>query len=238
MQLKVLIAALSFIVTTSLSAQNIVYDSNAEVRNVGSFTAIDVSGGISVYLSQGSKTALAVSVENEKNTDKILTRVEDGVLKIELDNGAWNAFNFANKKIRAYITVEELNAISLSAASIVKTVDPVTANVLTVNVSGGSILKANFKASVIKASLSSGSIFNLSGDCTEAEITASGGSVMKSTGTFTQANLEANGGSVLTAKVSAQLKARANGGSVISYYGSPSNRDTVSSGGSVINAKN
>ncbi len=238
MQFKLLLAIAGLFMIHSVKAQNIVYDSNAEVRTVGSFSALDISGGISVYLSQGSKSAVAVSVDNGKNTDKIITRVENGVLKIEIDNGAWNAFNFANKKIRAYITVDDLKSISLSGGSIVKTVDPISANTLKVSVNGGSILKATFQASVMKAELTSGSIFNLAGDCTEAEISASGGSVVKSTGTFTQADLDASGGSVLTAKVSGQLKARASGGSVITYYGNPSNRDTNSSGGSVINAKN
>ena len=60
------------------SAQTIINDKNAEIRNVSAFTGIKVSGGIDVYLSQSNECALAVSASDEKYNVNIKTEVRNG----------------------------------------------------------------------------------------------------------------------------------------------------------------
>jgi len=48
-----------------------VYDANAEVRNVGSFSKIKVSSAITLYLSQGKEQAVAVSAGDKEYTPRI-----------------------------------------------------------------------------------------------------------------------------------------------------------------------
>ena len=100
-------------------AQNIVYDENAEVRTVEKFTGIEVSGAVSVYLSQGPEQGVAVSAGEEKYNNKIKTEVKNGVLHISVDGGVWNGFNWTNRKLKAYVTATDLNRLQVSGASYV-----------------------------------------------------------------------------------------------------------------------
>ena len=92
----VLIAAGLFM--GNVQAQNLVYDSNAKVRNVGNFNGVSVASGIKLYLSQGKEQAVAVSAENEEYTERIITEVKDGILKIRVESKMWNNWNWGNKK--------------------------------------------------------------------------------------------------------------------------------------------
>ena len=70
-----------------LSAQNtVVHDANAEVRNVSSFHAIEVSNGIDLIITQGNDEAVAVSAATPEIRNRIKTEVENGKLKIYFDN--------------------------------------------------------------------------------------------------------------------------------------------------------
>src|SRR5215208_1917052 len=90
-------------------AQKTIKDSNAEKRTVGSFHAIEVSGGINLYLSQGGET-VAVSASETKYRDRIHAEVVDGVLKIWYGNQSnfELSINKENKKLKAYVSYEAL----------------------------------------------------------------------------------------------------------------------------------
>src|SRR3954471_18110208 len=103
----------------NVQAQNIVYDENAEVRVVGQFNGIEVSGAVFLYLTQGSTPGVAVSAGDAKYNNKIRTEVRNGVLRISVDGGVWNGFNWTNRKLRAYVTVTDLNSLQVSGASYV-----------------------------------------------------------------------------------------------------------------------
>ena len=119
-------------------AQNVVYDENAEVRTVENFNSIEVSGSISVYLSQGTIQGVAVSAGEEKYNDKIKTEVKNGVLKISVDGGVWNSFNWVNKKLKAYVTATDLSRIEVSGASYISLSGALKSEDLKIDVSGAS----------------------------------------------------------------------------------------------------
>ncbi len=162
-----------------LQAQNLVYDANAEERKVAAFNGVSVGGGVIIYLSQGKEQAVAVSAEDAKNVSKIKTEVQDGVLKIYVDAAMWNNWSWGNKKIKAYVTVTELNRLELAGGSIGKMVDEISANNIDVECHGGSILNGKIKASQLNLDLSGGSIATLEGTFGNARVEASGGSIVK-----------------------------------------------------------
>ena len=94
---KFILSAFS-IICLSATAQKTFNDPNAVSRNIISFHAIEVSGGIDLYLTAGNE-ALAVSAVNEEVRNKITTKVEDGVLKIYYDHGGIT-FERGNKKMK------------------------------------------------------------------------------------------------------------------------------------------
>ena len=87
---KIVVCLLFMVCALSLGAQNVVHDPNAQVRKVGSFSKIHISSAINLYLSQGNEQAVAVSSEDANITERIITEVNNGVLRIYVENGVWN----------------------------------------------------------------------------------------------------------------------------------------------------
>ena len=87
----------------NVQAQDVVYDENVEARTITDFSAIEVSGSISLYLSQSNEFGVAISAGEQKNNSKIKTEVKNGVLKISVDGGLWNGMGWANRKLKAYV---------------------------------------------------------------------------------------------------------------------------------------
>ncbi len=219
-------------------AQNLVYDSNAKVRNVGNFNGVSVASGIKLYLSQGKEQAVAVSAENEEYTERIITEVKDGILKIRVESKMWNNWNWGNKKLKAYVTVTDLTYLGASGGSIAKLIDEITVNNLESDISGGSIIEGKLKGNSFNIDLSGGSIATLSGSFDKASVEASGGSIFKDFDfVLGICNVESSGGSIINIGVTKELKADASGGSIINYKGSGVITSVDASGGSSIKKK-
>ncbi len=236
---RILIACLVLLgVSFRTDAQNVVYDENVEVREVPGFHTVIVSGGMTVYLSQGTQAAVAVSTSDEKNLSKIKTEVNNGVLSIHPETGVWNTFSFGNKKVKAYITVSVLQKLVLNGGSIVKCADPIKTTSLATEVNGGSILNAQLSGAELKLEVNGGSIAEMKGNFATVKVEASGGSVIKA-GELVAEDLEveANAGSVVTVRADKQLDLEASGGSIINYKGEASVGRNNSTGGSIIKKK-
>lgn len=224
--------------TLTTKAQNLVYDANAEVRKVDAFKGVNAGGGINVYLSQGAEQAVAVSAEDPKYISKIKTDVKNGVLRIYVDAGMWNNWSWGNKKIKAYVTVTELNSLELSGGSIGKAVDPITVNNLNAECHGGSIMTGEFKGNNLTLDLSGGSIANLQGSFNSASVDASGGAILNGYDAAMETCIaDASGGSIINVNVNKELSADASGGSVVNYKGAGIIKRVDTSGGSTIRKK-
>lgn len=236
--MKKLFAILMVLMTLRSTAQNLVYDANAEVRTVAAFNGIDAASGITVYISQGKEQAIAVSADDEKNVSKIKTEVKDGVLKIYIDAAMWNNWNWGNKKIKAYVTVTELNKLSLSGGSVGKIVDELTTNSIDVECHGGSILNGKMTASKFSLDLTGGSIATISGSYADATVEASGGSIIKDfDAVMDVCKADVSGGSIVSLTVNKELTADASGGSILTYKGAGIIKSVDTSGGSIIKKK-
>ncbi len=166
------------LISTGMHAQNLVYDANAEVRKVDAFTKVHVSGAISLYLSQGKEQAVAISASDDKYIPKIKTEVSNGTLKIYVENGAWNGWNWGNKKLKAYVTVTQLEGLDVSGASAAIITDPITVGNLKVQLTGASTLEGNIKAGSLGFDVSGASTANI-------EFTATGNVDVQATGAST-----------------------------------------------------
>jgi len=187
---------LSFIIAGfSLSAQNVVHDANAQVRNVGSFNKIKVSSAISLYLSQGNTQAVAVSSEDPDVTAKIITEVNNGTLKIYVENGFWNKWNWGNKHLRAYVTFTQLEMLDASGASSVNITDPINVNNFKLVLSGASSLKGDIKGSDFNFDINGASTGKLNIKATSFKLSASGASTFKGNVTADKMDYDVNGAS-------------------------------------------
>ena len=159
---------MALILHTGIQAQNLVYDANAQVRKVASFNGVSVGSGISLYLSQGNEQAVAVSAEDEKYVERILTEVKNGVLKIYVEGKMWNNWNWGNKKLKAYVTATQLSYLGVSGGSVAKMIDGINVTDLEADISGGSILEGKLTGKSLNADLSGGSITRLEGSLDNA----------------------------------------------------------------------
>ena len=239
MQKIILSLCLGFmLIATGSQAQNLVYDANAQVRKVSDFNGVSVGSGIKLYLSQGKEQAVAVSAADAGYIERIITEVKDGVLKIRVESKMWNNWNWGNKKLKAYVTVTNLNFLGASGGSIAELVDEISVNKLQCDVSGGSILKGKLKGASLNADLSGGSIATLEGSFDNASIEASGGSIFKGYDlSVGSCSVDASGGSIINISINKELKAEASGGSIITYKGPGVITSVDASGGSSIKKK-
>lgn len=219
---------------TTVLAQKNIHDANAVSRTVASFHGIQVASGVDLYISQSNDQALAVSAASTEYRDKIVTEVENGILKIwygEKDN--WGG-NWGNKKMKAYVSVKNLDLLKASGGSDIFVDEKLQVNKLNVQLSGGSDLLGKLVAEDLDISASGGSDAKISGSATHLKVSISGGSDFK--GTDMSADfcvISASGGSDATVHVNKELESHASGGSDIRYTGNATTKNTSSGGGSV-----
>jgi hypothetical protein len=237
--MKKLILSIAIISTGLIaSAQKVINDPNAVVRNVKGFHAIRISAGIDLYLSQGEE-AVAISASSNEVREKIQTEVDNGVLKIYLENSA-NPFRWGhgNAHMKAYVSAKTLDDLKASGGSDVYIQGVFSAESLNISISGGSDLKGKLDAKELSLDQSGGSDAEISGKAGSLKVDASGGSDFKGSDFVTDyCEIVASGGSDAEITVNKELTAHASGGSDIYYHGNGVIRDLHSSGSSSVKKK-
>jgi hypothetical protein len=233
----ILFAAL--LLAAPVFAQNKTYnDANAERRNVSAFHAISMSGGIDLYLTQGNEEGVAVSASKTEYRDKIKTVVENGVLKIYYDNDDWFSWSWGSRKLKAYVSVKNLDELRASGGSDVFINGTLAVARLKLDLSGGCDFKGNVNITTFDIEQSGGSDADISGRVTNLTVDASGGSDLDGFDLVAEnCNASCSGGSDINITVNKELVADASGGSDIRYRGNASVRKSSSSGGSSVSKR-
>jgi hypothetical protein len=235
---KIIFSAAFLFISVFSFAQNskVINDKNAEVRNAKGFHAIKVSHGIDLYLTQGDE-AVAVSASDIKTRNRIITEVENGVLKIYIENKGMH-WDGDLRKMKAYVSIKTLDGLDASGGSDVFTESTIKGDKLSIGLSGGSDLKAKLEFHDLSLDQSGGSDVDISGSVVNLKIDASGGSDFKGYDFVTDnCDIEASGGSDAQLTVNKELKANASGGSDIYYKGSGVIKEMKSSGSSSISKR-
>ena len=234
--MKKLILLAALFITMGASAQKTVHDANAVTRNAKNFHAIDISDGIDLYLSQASEEAVAVSGSTSEYRDKIVVEVINGVLKIYYDrpNGSWSWGNWGNRKLKAYVSVKNIDHLSASGGADVLVDESLNVSKLSMHLSGGSDFKGKIIAQELSLSASGGSDAHISGRAEQLKIDASGGSDVHGYELISNVcTISSSGGSDVHITANKEIKANASGGSDIYYKGSATSNSSRSGGGSI-----
>jgi len=237
---KIILSTILLTITLFSFAQNgkVIDDKNAETRNVKGFHAINVSSGIDLYLTQGNEEAVAVSASEVEYRDRIKTEVEDGVLKIYFDRKGGFHFGNGNKKLKAYVSIKDIDALEASGGSDAYLQGTIKSQKLHVELSGGSDLKGKIDAHDMSIHQSGGSDVDVSGTVVNLDVDASGGSDLHGYDLVTDyCKISASGGSDSHITVNKELSANASGGSDIYYKGTGTVHEIKSSGSSSITKK-
>jgi len=230
-----LLLALLFLGYFTTQAQKNIHDENALSRSVTSFHGIKISSGIDLYLSQSNSEALAISASSSAYRDKIETIVENGILKIWYDDkNNWGSMNWGNHKMKAYVSVKDIDMLSASGGSDVFIDENLKVGQLKVQLSGGSDMFGKIIADDLMIGASGGSDAKLSGSVNHLNVNISGGSDFKGSDLNAEyCKINASGGSDAYLHVNKEIESHASGGSDIKYKGNPIAKNSSSGDGSV-----
>jgi hypothetical protein len=220
-----------------LNAQStIVNDANAKQRTLtGSFSAVSVSSGIELLLTQGNEVSLAVSASEPKYEEKLKTVIENNVLKIYYDNAGISWVNEKKRNLKAYLSFKTLEKIMASSGASVKASGKLNFNILELKLSSGALVVANLAAKEISVKGDSGAETNLSGSTEKVDVNVSSGASFKGFDLKTSyCTAKASSGGTVKISVEKELSAKASSGGDIRYSGAGVIKEiNVNSGGSV-----
>jgi hypothetical protein len=233
---SVTVAFLLLILSSAVAqtSKKMVVDGAAQDRKLSGFTSINVSNAFDVYISQGNQDAVGVSASDESATNNIKTYISGGVLYLSFNQKSWGSWK--NNKLKAYITVKDLQKLTVSGACNVSFVDPIISDKLLVSISGASDIKGPVKVNSLKVGASGASNISLSGTATETDFNISGACSIKSLDLVTDnCAVVASGAISVKLTINKSLKANISGASDIRYKGTVSMFNTKTSGALSIN---
>lgn len=220
--MKKLVVLLPFLFSVGfLFAQDkIVYDANAEVRQVSSFHAIEVSNGINLIIKQGSTEAVAVSASSSDIRDRIKTEVVNGKLKIYFDNHGWHDWSI-KKNLKAYVSFKNIDALEANSGADASTDGNINVTNLNIDLSSGADFDGTVTATSLDIDQSSGSDMHIQGKVSDLKITTSSGSDFNGYDLVSETcKADASSGSDIEITVNKELQAEASSGGDINYKGS------------------
>ena len=224
--------------TLQASAQQtkVIQDANAKQRIISAnFNEVRVSKGVELYLTQGTETFLAVSVSDEKYTDRFKTVVENGVLKIYMETKGLSWLRDKNRKLKAYLSIKSLEKLTASSGANVIAADPLNVNAFMMKFSSGSRFNGAIRATDLQVDQSSGSEINISGSALNFTVDVSSGAHFKGYDLAVEKCIaKVSSGAHANVTISNSLDAYARSGGKIQYRGNASVKNLdVNSGGSV-----
>ncbi len=212
------------------------------------FTKVRVSTGIELIIDQGNEVSLTVEAD-ENLHDIIITKVEDGKLKIYSEKNIWKS---AAKKVYLTVnTIEELEASSGSniiSNSKIKGTDlevgsssgaqialEVSVVNLTSSTSSGASANIDVNANIVISNSSSGANMKIKGETSIHETSASSGSSVNAYNLLSKNVIaKVSSGASIRVQASESIDGKASSGGSISFEGNPEKiTRKTSSGGSI-----
>jgi Protein of unknown function (DUF2807). len=163
-----------------LLSTSVLVAQHREVRDVENFTKISFGFAGKLYLKQGSPQ----KVELEGNRDlleEIETEVDGGRLRIGKE-GKWFDWDFGNDKITVYITVPNIEGVSVSGSGDIVGQSKIRTNDLELKVSGSGSLELDVEAAGdVEADVSGSGNMDLKGhfESFESDVSGSGRVVLR-----------------------------------------------------------
>ena len=232
---KVGLIFLALLINHLSFSQQVIQDGNVETRDVKGFHGIKVATGIQLYLTQGTTEAVAVSAANIEDRDRIKTEVRNGVLKIYYDYNFWRLLKSHNRKLKAYVSIVDIDMLDLSSGAYVKVDGALKSNQLNFDASSGAVFKGQVDVGDLDVDQSSGSVVTMTGVVGKLRVDGSSGSVFHGYELQVEncfADVSSGAGAQVTIKK--ELSAEASSGGYVSYKGEGVIRNLrTSSGGSV-----
>ncbi len=208
-----------------------------QTRQVSGFHGISVSSGIDLFLTQKNVEEVVVEATSD-DMDKIITNVEDGILKIYMKDKTWPHIGWNKESRKVYVSFKNLDKLHASAGSDVNSQSALKLDKLDLDVSSGSDVKLELDVNELRVETSSGSDVSLNGKAAVAEVSASSGSdITAGDLEIKKCSAHASSGSDIRIKVTEELNADASSGGDINYSGNPKVKNIRKSSGGDVNGR-
>ena len=233
---KLFLSLLVAVLTTGAAfAQKTVTDPNAEKRTVSSFHGIDVATGIELVISEGNEE-VAVSAATTEFRDKIVTKVENGILKIYYENKLQSINTKKEKKeLKAWVSYKSLDRLNANTGAQVEIEGTLKAATMKMNVNTGATVKGLVDIDDLTVDQNTGSEITLTGKAGKLDVSGDTGSTFKGTDLETSnCNAKVSTGAGVYITVQKELSIKANTGGYVRYKGDAGIREIrTHTGGSV-----
>jgi hypothetical protein len=214
---------------------NVVFAERNE-REVPSFSEISLRISGKVHLEQGNRQS--VRIEAEPSTlEEIITEVKGRTLIIRFKSTSLFRRTFNPGRVDIYITVPEVDALSVSGSGDIEAESKIEARILDLAVSGsGNILLENLDAERVKAAISGSGDILIGGGGTadELNVAVSGsGNVKAENFEVGNAEVKISGSGSCMVNATELLRARVAGSGNVLYHGNPQIDASVAGSGRV-----
>jgi hypothetical protein len=225
----------AFLATGTAFAQKTANDPNAEKRTVSSFHGIDVATGIVLVISEGNEE-VAVSAAGTEFRDKIVTKVENGILKIYYENKLQSINTKREKKeLRAWVSYKSLVRLNANTGAQVEIEGTLKAAMMKMNVNTGATVKGLVDIDDLAVDQNTGSEITFTGKAVKLDVKGDTGSTFQGTDLETSnCNAQVSTGAGIYITVQKELNIKANTGGYVKYKGDAGIREIKThTGGSV-----
>ncbi len=230
----ILFCTVLFQVTTLHAGQA---NGDRQTRQITGFHGVSVSSGIDLYLAQKNIEEVVVEADAD-DLDKIITKVEGGILKIYIKEKSWFNLNWNKVSRKVFVSFKVLDKIEASSGSDVISQSILKVDKLDLDASSGSDVKLELEANELKVESSSGSDISLKGIVTFLQAHASSGSDINAGELHAKnCNASVSSGSDIKVYVTDRLDASASSGGDITYSGNPAKKDINESSGGDVHGK-
>jgi len=219
-----------------VQAQKTYNAANAEKRTIGSFHGIEVGTGIELRLSAGNVEEVAVSAETTEWRDKIVTEVENGILKIHYESkfGSINRMR-ESKNLKAFVSYKTLDKLHANTGANVKIDGLLKSNSLNLIANTGASVEGAVEIGAMTISQNTGSKVTLTGKAESLEIDGDTGSKFKGDElTTSTCNATVSTGAIVSIKAEKELQARAKTVGAVRYKGGAVIREVKANTGGTI----
>ncbi len=233
---KLFLSFLVMVFSVAVMAQKTINDPNAEKRTVSSFHGIEVGTGIELSLTQSNTEDVAVSAAKTEHRDRIITKVENGILKIHYDSkmGSVNKIK-ESKNLKAYVSFKTLDVLNANTGADVEIVGALKSNILSIKANTGALIDGEVDVTTLKVSQNTGSKINLSGRADKLTVDGDTGSKFKGEDMATSnCNVTVSTGAIVSVKAEKELQVKANTGGVVRYKGNASIKEIKTNTGGTV----
>jgi hypothetical protein len=210
-------------------------------KHLSGFTAIKIAGPFDVQITQGNTEGLVMYAPTEI-VDRIVTEVSGSVLKIQNKHDNWSSGEkswWSEKgwwrrhpgKIKVFVTVKDINSVSLSGSGEAVFENGITANALKLRVRGSGDITGKIQVKTLQSSVSGSGNITLSGTAENSIVKVTGSGNFKARDLVTTnsaAHISGSGNAEINAND--KLDAAISGSGGVRYMGAVKNINTKKSG--------